>query len=235
MPTRLPDQRVLPPALTMQWLGMAFVHWSYPPGLVQRLLPAGLTVDRYTDRAWVGLTPFTMAKVRVAGRVPFPADTFPEANLRTYVRGPHGRDDLWFFSLDTTHLLLTLAANAVLGAPYRRAWLETEERRGLVTYRGRRAGQTASYRIALRPGPALEPTDFQTWLTSRRRAYTRHLGALWETPVEHEPWPLRSTTDVTVVQDLTTAASLPEPVDPPVVHFSDGVRRVRLGVTRPAS
>lgn len=255
MTTRSPDRRIAFPALSMHWLDMAFVHWAYPPGAVQRMLPRGLTVDRYADLAWVGLTPFTMAGVRVAGRLPFPGQTFPETNLRTYVRGPHGRDGVWFFSLDTTHLLLTAAANALLGAPYRPARLKAggsdgrgggdghggsntadraDETDGRIVYRGRRADGRAAYRIALRPGPVLAPSDLETWLTARWRAYTRHLGLLWETPVEHEPWPLRSTTDVTVVQDVTAAAGLSGPANPPLVHFSDGVRRVRLGVTRPA-
>ncbi|MCG6494307.1 YqjF family protein [Kitasatospora sp. A2-31] len=214
-----------------------------PTGRHPAAAPPGLTVDRYAERAWVGLTPFTMAKVRTAGRLPFPGETFPETNLRTYVRGPRGRDGLWFFSLDTTHLLLTVAANALLGAPYRPARLEAAETEardgtgpagGRMVYRGRRAGGRATYRLALRPGPALVPSDLEIWLTSRWRAYTRHLGLLWETPVEHEPWPLRSTTDVRVVQDVTAAAGLHQPANPPLVHFSDGVRRVRLGVTRPA-
>ncbi|MFD0278953.1 YqjF family protein [Kitasatospora sp. NPDC127111] len=242
MTTRSPDQRIAFPALSMQWLDMAFVHWAYPPDAIQRMLPLGLAVDRYADLAWVGLTPFTMAKVRAGGRLPLPGETFPETNLRTYVRGPRGRDGLWFFSLDTTHLLLTLAANALLGAPYRPARLKADETGtgrtdtadGRIVYLGRRTGGRAAYRIALRPGPALVAADLELWLTSRWRAYTRHFGLLWETPVEHEPWPLRSTTDVTVVQNMTAAAGLPDPASPPLVHFSEGVRRVRLGVTRPA-
>ncbi len=71
------------------------------------------------------------------------------------------------------------------------------------------------------------------WLTSRWRAYTRRLGVLWETPVEHEPWPLTDATVDVMEETLTTAAGLPSPVGEPLVHFSKGVRHVRLGASRP--
>ncbi|MEU0009099.1 DUF2071 domain-containing protein [Streptomyces sp. NPDC006314] len=71
------------------------------------------------------------------------------------------------------------------------------------------------------------------WLTSRWRAFTRHLGAVWETPVEHAPWPLREARLDAMEETLTRAAGLPPPATEPVVHFSDGVRNVRLGVSRP--
>ncbi|MGW6915614.1 YqjF family protein [Kitasatospora sp. NPDC054939] len=234
MTAHYPEQRIAIPALGMAWLRIAFVHWAYPPDAVQRLLPAGLTVDQYAGRAWVGLTPFTMARVRVAALLPLASETFRETNVRTYVRGPHGRDGLWFFSLDATHLPFIVAANALLGAPYRLAHLEADEAGGLLDYHGRRMGRTASYRVSLRPGPRLVPDGLEVWLTSRWRAYTHHLGVLWDTPVDHEPWPLRGTTDHAITQDMTGAAGLPDPADAPLVHFSDGVRRVRFGLTRPA-
>ncbi|MGW2635704.1 hypothetical protein [Streptomyces sp. NPDC001348] len=42
----------------------------------------------------------------------------------------------------------------------------------------------------------------------------------------------RATLDV-LDETLTAAAGLPAPEAPPVVHFSEGVRHVRLGVSRP--
>ncbi|MEU3339415.1 DUF2071 domain-containing protein [Streptomyces sp. NPDC002144] len=65
------------------------------------------------------------------------------------------------------------------------------------------------------------------------RAYTRRLGALWDTPVAHEPWPLREATLFELDETVTRAAGLPAPRTEPLVHFSDGVRQVRMGVSRP--
>ncbi|AWT46686.1 hypothetical protein DMT42_33300 [Streptomyces actuosus] len=228
------EQRVRLPALRAGWLTQTFVHWSYPVEAVQALLPEPLAVDAYEGAAWVGLTPFVMADVRPPG---VPAGlpgvpTFPETNLRTYVRLPGGRDGLWFLSLEVTCPLM-LAARAV-GVPYHPGSLDVAERRETVAYSGRRWAGRASYRLVVRPGgPVERPTERDVWLTSRWRAYTRRLGLLWETPVEHEPWPLADAGIEVLEETLTTSAGLPAPSGEPVVHFSEGVRHVRLGAPRP--
>ena len=74
------------------WTWLTFLHWSYDPETVQRLLPEGLTVHAFDGRAWVGLTPFLMEDLGTAV-APAPPwfSSFPETNVRTYVRGPDGR------------------------------------------------------------------------------------------------------------------------------------------------
>ncbi len=101
-----------------------------------------------------------------------------------------------------------------------------------MTYAGVRRGGSPSYRVVVRPGAAVEASEHAVWLTGRWRAYTRHVGRLFETPITHEPWPLRAATVVELQQTLTSAAGLPEAVGEPLVHYSDGVRDVRVGVSR---
>lgn len=239
MSGRRPDSDVGVPVLRQAWRSVTFVHLPYDPDEVQRLLPEGLTVDVFGDSAWVSLTPLVMAEVRPA---PLPAavslPSFPETNLRTYVRGPGGADGLWFFSLDVTSAAFAAAARALLGAPYAAADLEVDVRAdgqpgaGLVTYRGRR-GDEAAYEIALRPGAPLTPEPLDDWLTGRWRAYTCHAGVLLETPVAHEPWPLRAAEVVACEETLTGAAGLPRTLAAPRVHYSDGVEEVGFGASRP--
>lgn len=229
------EQRVRVPALRARWLRQTFVHWSFRPQAVQALLPPELTVDEYEGAAWVGFTPFVMADVRPVG-VPaaVPAlHSFAEANLRTYVRRADGRDGLWFLSIEVGSPLM-LAARAV-GAPYHLGSLRVAADGDTVSYAGTRVGGRVSYRLRVRPGEPLRPTERDVWLTSRWRAYTRRLGRLWETPVEHEPWPLARATVDHLRETLTAAAGLPAPLDEPVVHFSSGVEHVRLGASRPSS
>ncbi|MFF4014838.1 YqjF family protein [Streptomyces sp. NPDC001843] len=227
------EQRIRVPALRAGWLTQTFVHWAYPPEAVQALLPDELVVDEYEGAAWVGLTPFVMADVRpsvVPAALPG-LPTFAETNLRTYVRHRGGRDGLWFLSLEVACPLM-LGARAI-GAPYHAGTLRVSRDAGTVVYEGSRWGGEASYRLVVRPGDPVRPTERDVWLTSRWRAYTRRLGRLWQTPVEHEPWPMaRATVDV-LDETLTAAAGLPAPKGRPVVHFSEGVRHVRLGVSRP--
>ena len=232
MPSPTPEERAWPPVLRMAWLRQTFVHWPYRPSDVQALLPGGLTVDEYDGSAWVSLTPFLMAGVRPPGVPNAPRlTTFPETNLRTYVRRPDGRDGVVFLSLEVASAVM-LTARAV-GAPYHLADLAVTEHDGTVTYAGARRGGHPSYQLVIKPGRPIEPTDRDIWLTSRWRGYTSRFGILFETPVEHEPWPLSGGAVEQFSETLTRSAGLPEPAAEPVVHFSEGVRNVCLGASRP--
>lgn len=227
------EQRVRVPALRAGWLRQTFVHWAFPPDTVQALLPEQLVADEYEGAAWVGLTPFMMADVRppaVPALVPG-LPTFAETNLRTYVRHRDGTDGLWFLSIEVACPLMS-AARAV-GAPYHPGTLSVSPAGDAVSYAGSRWVGEASYRLVVRPGEPITPTERDVWLTSRWRAYTRRFGMLWETPVEHEPWPLADAAVDVLEETLTAAAGLPAPTAAPLVHFSEGVRHVRLGVSRP--
>jgi uncharacterized protein YqjF (DUF2071 family) len=227
------EQRVRVPALRARWLRQTFVHWPFRPEAVQALLPPELVVDEYDGAAWVGFTPFVMADVRPPG-VPASVPglpSFAETNLRTYVRREDGRDGIWFLSIEVACPLM-LAARAV-GAPYTLGDLRVTTDGDTVSYTGSRGTGRVSYRLDVRPGDPVQPTERDVWLTSRWRAYTRQLGVLLETPVEHEPWPLAGAAVDVLEETLTAAAGLPAPLDEPVVHFSPGVRHVRLGPSRP--
>lgn len=225
-----PEHRVYLPALRAGWLTQTFVHWPYSPEQVQRLLPDGLTVDTHDQWAWVSLTPFVMARVRPPG-VPAALPSFAETNLRTYVRERRGRDGLWFLTLEVSSRVM-LAARAI-GAPYHPGHLTLSRGGDVVTYAGARGRGGPSYRVVVRPGEPVRPSPRDVWLMSRWRAFTRGCGVLWQTPVEHEPWPLRAAHLEDIQETLTRAAGLPPPAQAPLVHFSDGVHKVRFGVSRP--
>jgi len=84
-----------------RWRRLLFLHWDWDVAAVQATLPAGLTVDPWEGRAWLGVVPFRMEGVRPRF---LPAmgglSNFPELNVRTYVRDERGRAGVWFYSLD---------------------------------------------------------------------------------------------------------------------------------------
>ncbi|KAA1428650.1 YqjF family protein [Nocardioides antri] len=241
------EQHVSVPVLRASWLDMTLVHWPVPPDRVQRLLPAGLRIDEFDGTAWVGWTPFVMAKMRPlavpdlsfgSSSVPGPRkvsrmrdlSSTAETNLRTYVRGPDGRDGVWFLSLDIGNPVLAAVLRGAVGAPYHYARLTVQRQGDTITYAGSRVGASQSYRLQTRPGASIhEPSGLEVWLSGRWRAYTKHLGRLLVTPVEHEPWPLRAASLDLAEENLTDAVGLSGLSDPPLVHFSDGVHKVRLG------
>lgn len=247
MSGRLPEQQIRLPLVGFSWLTMSFVHWPVPARQLEPLLPAGLEVDEYDGTGWVSFTPFMLASLRPLSIGTLPAagprmsrlrrltdlSTTLETNLRTYVRDPDGRDGLWFLTLDIGNAAMAAALRTAVGAPYHLARMHLDQDGTLATYSGARIGGSQSYRLQASTGRAFEPNDLDDWLTGRWRAYTQHLGRLLVTPVHHEPWPLQHARLEMLEQNLTDAVGLGRLGDPAVVHFSSGVRDVRVGVPRP--
>ena len=101
-----------------EWRELTFLHWSYDPDEVQRLLPNGLRVETWNDKAWVGLVPFRMhVRTRRGPYLPW-ISHFPETNLRTYVRGPNGEVGVWFFSLEASRLPAVVIGRVGYGVWY---------------------------------------------------------------------------------------------------------------------
>ena len=232
-----PEESVGRLSVAQQWRAMTFLHWAYDPGQLRALVPPELDLDTWDGKAWVSVTPFLMVDFRLPGLPPVPGlSTFPETNVRTYVRGPGGRDGIWFFSLEADSLATVVSASMVYGAPYRWADMAVEEGAEdgkLVRYRSRRRiCHAAGHDIAVRVGdPCPAPSDLDYWLTGRWRAWTKVGGQLATAAVEHQPWPLRTATVVELEQSLLPAEGLPNPEGAPLVHYSPGVS-VRLGLPR---
>jgi uncharacterized protein YqjF (DUF2071 family) len=231
---RRPEERVERPVSNQQWLSLTFLHWPFEPGVIQARLPAGFEVDTFDGSAWISMTPFLMT-FRVTGLPPLPGmSRFPETNLRTYVRGPDGRDGLWFFSLEAQSLPLVLAASTLYRVPYK--WAEMSVEHGeTIRYRSRRRhGPPAGHDIEVRVGDALaDPPALDNWLSGRWRGWTRIAGRACAVPVHHPPWPLHDAAVVRLEESLFAVNGLTRPPTPPLVRFSPGTE-VRLGFPRPA-
>jgi uncharacterized protein YqjF (DUF2071 family) len=221
------------------WSWISFLHWPYEPAVVQRLLPERLEVQTFQGRGWVGVTPFFLEDLRtpVAPALPW-FTSFPETNVRTYVRGPDGREGLWFFSLDAARLEPVLVARSTYALPYMWSEMAVERDGSVVRYRSRRRwpGPTpATSRITVEVGPALrreELGEFDHYLTARWQLYTTLGPVLARSSVEHETWPLHRAVVRELETDLVVAAGLPAPENEPVVHWSPGVR-TRISALRP--
>ena len=233
--SRPPPHRVRRPLMFQTWSAFSALHWRYEPSELQRLLPAGLTVDTFDGAAWVSLTPFLMTGVRAPGLPPVPwASTFCETNVRTYVRDGAGHDGLWFFTLEASRLAFVVFARAALGVPYCWASMALERRAAAVRYRSRRRGPgpaEAQSDITVAPGqeiPRAEMTELDVFLTSRWRGYAPTPVGLRFVPVEHEPWPLRRALVEELDETLLACCGLSPPEGEPLAHYSPGVD-VRFG------
>jgi uncharacterized protein YqjF (DUF2071 family) len=214
------------------WYDLVYMHYSYPVDVVQSLLPAGLEVDTYEGSAWVGLIPFSMRGIGLPRLPAIPyLGSFPEVNVRTYVRR-NGVPGVWFFSLDINRLLPTVVARTTYKLPYCFGSVshmrEGEDVFTTVRRRWPRASgslTTARTAIHVRIGePISTPTEFDIFVSARWGLYS-HAGkqTLRYAPVEHPPWPLHHASIVSLDDSLVTAAGLPSPTGEPHVMYSPGV------------
>src|SRR5262245_62587079 len=131
--------RVSRPVMFQEWRAISFLHWRTDAGLIGPMLPPRLTPDIFDGSPWIGLTPFRLngLRLRFGPRLPW-LSSFPETNLRTYVKGPAG-DGIWFFSLDAARVLAVLGARWIFGLPYYWARMSIEVKGSRLRYQSTRS------------------------------------------------------------------------------------------------
>lgn len=232
-----PPEHVRLPLMLQRWSCISFLHWSYPPDEIRRLVPPVLDLDLSDGLAWVSMTPFLLEGVRPPFLPPLPwISRSPETNVRTYVRGPDGRRGIWFLSLDIGHLAPVIAARLGYSLPYMWSNVELRSDDGRIEYAGRRRlpRAPAEYRVTVAkeaPYADEELTDLDHWLTARFVFFSSYAGRILSVTAEHVRWPLWRARLMTLEASLLQAANIPPPAGPPVVHFSPGVA-VRIGRPR---
>jgi uncharacterized protein YqjF (DUF2071 family) len=217
------------PVMRQRWERLTFVHWSYDPAVVQRLLPSHLRADTFDGAAWVGLVPFAMRVATAGGRRAPWVSNFCETNVRTYVRDSHGCQGIWFFSLDAARLGAVAVARTTFGLPYFWSRMRIAERGDQIAYGCQRVWpgpRPAASRVRIERGERysadrLDERDH--FLTARWMLFgvlrSRHLFAR----ACHQPWPLHRARVIRCEDGLLTAAGLPVPQGEPLAHYSPGV------------
>ena len=122
----------------MRWRGLLFAHWPVDADVLRPLVPAGLEIDTFEGRAYLGIVPFGMEDVAPRGLPALPGvSAFPEVNVRTYVR--HGElGGIWFLSLDAASRLAVEGARAAFHLPYFHASMSMQRRGPDVIYHSER-------------------------------------------------------------------------------------------------
>ena len=228
------DTPVQRAAMVHWWDELTFLHWRFEPGAVQRLLPAGLTVETIDGSAWVGLVPFFL-RVGLPGVPSVPwLSRFAETNVRTYVRSRDGARGIWFFSLDAARLGAVLVARTTYRLPYFWSKMSIEHSPSTISYRCRRrwpgprgARSEAVIEIGVR-FETDELTELDHFLTARWALFSAPRSGLRHALASHHPWPLHRARVVRLHDELVEAAGLPEPAGEPIVHYSPTVE-VRIG------
>ncbi len=221
-PSRRPD---LPVAGTQTWNDLGFVHWSFPPEVVRKLVPASLELDLWKGRAWVGIVPFTMKNIRSAWMPQRAGLDFLETNVRTYVH--HDREPgVHFFSLEASSWLAVRVARFVWGLPYFFADMETSRDGDRLTWRStRKDAEKTNSLVELELGDELgasAPGTLEHFLLERYYLFQEHRGRVLKGIVHHVPYPVRRAKLMSAVDGLLGAVGLPGG-DLETAHFSSGV------------
>ena len=107
--------------LTAEWRDLMMVNYSVDPSVLSAYIPAGTELDFYNDQCYVSLVAFMFEKVKVRGlRIPMHT-SFPEINLRFYVRYKDNHEwkrGVVFIKEIVPKRAITLIANAFFGERY---------------------------------------------------------------------------------------------------------------------
>ncbi len=219
-------------AMTQRWNDLLFAHWPIPASAMTPLLPEGLQVDPYQGSAWLGVVPFWLDRIKIRGVPPIPgARSFPDLNLRTYVRDEHtGTPGVSFFSLDASNLLAVAAARLLYHLPYHWADMRLDQRterefsfysrrrfsRRPIEFQARYRGLGPTRKLAeSRSGP------LEYFLTERYCLFARNRdGQPIRANLHHVPWPLEEAEAEIERNDLAAAIGLRLPDVEPVLHYS---------------
>jgi len=220
----------IPWVIAMDWVDALFLHWPVDPAQIRARIPADLELDTFDGSAWVSIVAFRIAHARCRG-VPAALAwrTFPEVNVRTYVKGG-GHAGVWFFSLDAGSRWAVEAGRRGVHLPYYRASIETAFDTGSTSYRLARTDPRApaarftvhaSYAGELRTASA---RTLEHWLVERYCFFTTdRRGRTRRGDVSHGPWPLRNATAHIGDDSLLSTARITPSADDILAHASSGV------------
>lgn len=222
--------------MRQRWDDLLFAHWRCDRAALRERIPASLELDTFDGEAWLGVVPFRMSRVGLRALPGLPgATTFPELNVRTYVR----RDDrpgVWFFSLDAASPIAVTLARAWYHLPYFQADMHVRADGDVMRYssaRAHRGAPDASFDARYGPsGPVTlaAPGSLEHWLTERYCLYAGSGDRLWRADVHHRPWPLQPAWAQISHNTMAHAAGLDLPTEAPLLHFA---KRLDVRAWRP--
>ncbi len=228
-PRPLPSGRWV---MTQRWNDLLFAHWPVAASSLSHLIPEGLQIDTFQGSAWVGVVPFWMDRIKLRGLPPIPfARSFPELNLRTYVRDQQtGAPGVYFLSLDASNVMAVAFARAMYSLPYFWAEMRLDQRseREFSFYSRRRlTSKPVLFKARYRGlGPTRKLVESRSgtlehFLTERYTLFTRdRSGNSLRASIHHIPWPLEEAEAEIEQNDLPGVFGIRLPNEDPVLHYS---------------
>ena len=203
------------PFLTATWRHLAMLNYRVDPALLAPHVPQGTTLDSHDGATYVSLVGFLFDDTRVMGfKVPY-HKTFPEINLRFYVRRTSGsevRRGVVFIKEIVPLPTIALVAKLAYNEPY-----ETRRMGHYLAARAPKEPLHVSYSWAPRLGgwghitiatteaipQPIVPGSAEEFITEHYWGYTRQRdGGTIEYRVEHPSWRVWQSERATVTGDV---------------------------------
>jgi len=218
--------------MTQRWNDLLFAHWPVPASAIAPLLPEALVPDEFQGSGWLGVVPFWLDRIKVRGMPSLPGvRSFPDLNLRTYVRDEYtGTPGMYFFSLDANNLAAVALAHTFFHLPYHWAEMQLDQRserefsfysrrrfsRRPVIFKARYRGLGPTRKLAENRSGTLE-----RFLMERSCLFTRNrAGEPVKANLHHVPWPLEDAEAEIERNDLAQSIGIDLPDAAPVLHYS---------------
>ena len=206
------------------WERLLFAHWPVDAAVLRGLIPPPLVIDEHDGQAWLGITPFHLSGLRGRGLPPLPgASSFPELNVRTYVR-LGDKPGVFFFSLDAGNRLAVGAARVAYALPYHHAEMSIEQHGEWLRYRCERDADArfdARYRhVGDEFTP--EPGSLEAFLVERYALYAvPRPNRVHRGDIHHAPWRIRAAEAVITHNTMAEAAGIRLPERAPLLHYAE--------------
>jgi hypothetical protein len=225
------------PRVFMQWRNLLLAHWPIRAALLRALIPRELEIDTFDGSAWIGIVPFYLT-IRYRG-MPFSL-SFPEVNVRTYVRH-RDLSGVWFLSLDAHNRLAVATARNHFGLPYHFARMSMQSKthngqQRLCFASERKSKRNGRANLRLDYGPSGEaypsrPGTLEYWLTERYRLFAvNRYGQIGIGEIDHAPWRLQPATADFEINSMLAPLGLSAPMAKPLLHFSRRIDAIAWAV-----
>ena len=222
------------------WQNLVFAHWPVPPSVVQAYVPKGLEIDLFDGQAYISIVSMKMAHIcfRLLGTLTgtIPGETsFPELNLRTYVRC-NGRRGVYFLRADAQALIADIGARLMFHMPYGPASMSlTTDAAGRSTFRSHRTtpqSPDATYAMTFTPTGALTPVVEGTrtaFLRNRDYAFLSVDGHIKSVGLLHDPWKVQTVEATVQINTVLSASGFELPSSPISFDYTPEMKVVLWG------
>ena len=211
--------------MTQTWHRLLFAHWRADATELRRRIAAPFELDLFDGEAWLAVIPFYMTNVAFRGMPSLPwISSFPELNVRTYVR-VGDRPGIYFFSLDAGRRLAVFAARTLFNLPYYAASMAVDCLSHGLRYRSvRRAGAPAEFRAEYAPIGApfsARAGSLDYFLTERYCLYHHdRRGTPYRLEIHHAPWSLQTAGAEITTNTMAAASHFTISGPPSLLHFA---------------